>query len=101
MVFLPLHHNTFGTTIAVDKLVSRVALFFHQAHVLMLIQPYGCPLLLGSFDDGHATLYALEANGQFFGYFVIPCARNAIIISEALGFRTTRIHCKGIDTNRA
>jgi 20S proteasome subunit alpha 7 len=78
------YHGTFGATIAVDELVSRVALSFHQAHALMSIRPYGCALLFGSFEDGRATLYALEPNGQFFGYFATCFGKDSTLARAEL-----------------
>jgi hypothetical protein len=34
MFFLPLYHDTFGTALAVDALVSRLVLSFHQAYAM-------------------------------------------------------------------
>jgi 20S proteasome subunit alpha 7 len=78
------YHGTFGTDIPVDELVSRVALSFHQAHALMSIRPYGCALLFGSFGDGRTTLYALEPNGQFFGYFACCFGKDSTLARAEL-----------------
>jgi 20S proteasome subunit alpha 7 len=37
---------------------------------------------LGSFDDGRATLYTLDPNGQFFGYFA-TCFGNHSTLARA------------------
>jgi 20S proteasome subunit alpha 7 len=61
------YFENFGCQISVPELVSRVSASFHQAHAYSSIRPYGCALLFGSLEG--PTLYALEPNGQYFGYF--------------------------------
>ena len=61
------YFNTFGTQITVPELVSRVASTFHSTHAYSSLRPYGCALIFGSLEG--PSLYALEPNGQFFGYF--------------------------------
>lgn len=58
------YFETFGCKISVSELVSRIASTFHQSHAFSTFRPYGCALLFGSKDH----LYALEPNGQYFGY---------------------------------
>lgn len=60
------YRDTFGVKISVPELVSRVASSFHQSHAFASTRPYGCALLFGSLDG--PSLYALEPNGQYFGY---------------------------------
>lgn len=61
------YYDNFGVTITVPELVSRVATLFHQAHAYATYRPYGCAMLFGTAEG--PTLYALEPNGQYFGYF--------------------------------
>ncbi|KAK8860538.1 Phosphoprotein associated with glycosphingolipid-enriched microdomains 1 [Tritrichomonas musculus] len=61
------YFNTFGCRISVPELVSRVASTFHSTHAFSSLRPFGCALLFGSLDG--PSLYALEPNGQFFGYY--------------------------------
>lgn len=57
---------TFGVKISVQELVSRLSETFHGSHAWMGIRPYASTLMFGSLDG--PTLYALEPNGQYFGY---------------------------------
>ena len=59
--------DSFGSKITVPELVSRVAHSFHYTHAYSSIRPYGCALLIGSLEG--PSLYALEPNGQYYGYF--------------------------------
>ena len=61
------YFNTFGTQITVPELVMRVARTFHSTHAFSALRPYGCALIFGSLEG--PSLYALEPNGQFFGYY--------------------------------
>lgn len=61
------YFNNYGTQITVPELVSRVASTYHSTHEFSALRPYGCALLFGSLEG--PSLYALEPNGQFFGYF--------------------------------
>ncbi|KAH0787837.1 proteasome subunit alpha type-3 [Histomonas meleagridis] len=61
------YFDNFGCQITVPELVSRVASTFHQSHAFASIRPFGCALLFGSLEG--PSLYALEPNGQYFGYY--------------------------------
>lgn len=75
--------STFGCKITVQELVSRVAHTFHSSHAFSSIRPYGCALLFGSCLDG-PSLYALEPNGQYFGYFACCFGKNSSLARAEL-----------------
>jgi len=60
------YFDTFGCKITVPELVSRVSASFHQTHAMASFRPYATALLFGSLEG--PSLFALEPNGQYFGY---------------------------------
>lgn len=59
--------SNFGTEISVPELVARIASTYHQTHAFASLRPFGCALLFGSLEG--PELYALEPNGQYYGYY--------------------------------
>ena len=63
------YYDNFGVDITVPELVSRMASYFHQTHGFSSERPYGCTLIFGAVENKKPVLYAIEPNGQFFGYY--------------------------------
>jgi 20S proteasome subunit alpha 7 len=72
--------DSFGDEIPVAELVARLAFHFHSAHGFAAIRPYGCGLILGSATE----LYAIEPNGQYFGYFAVCFGKESTLARNEL-----------------
>lgn len=58
-----------GGNIPLKHLTERVAMYVHAYTLYSSLRPYGCSVLMGSYDDNTPQLYMIEPSGVYYGYY--------------------------------
>jgi len=64
------YRSEYGAPVPLKYLKDRVALYVHAYTLYSAIRPYGCSVLMGSYDKATGSqLYCIEPSGTSYGYF--------------------------------
>jgi 20S proteasome subunit alpha 7 len=77
------YFESFGSPISIPELSARVFWHYHGKHEFNNGRPLASTLLFGSFVDG-PTLYAIEPNGQYYGYLACCFGKDASLARAEL-----------------
>jgi 20S proteasome subunit alpha 7 len=63
------YRKTFGTPIPCKVLAERVAMYFHAYTLYSFVRPFGCSVVLASYDADGPHMYTVEPSGICSGCF--------------------------------
>ncbi|XP_065066305.1 proteasome subunit alpha type-3-like [Rhopilema esculentum] len=63
------YRAVFGSPIPLKYLVERVAGYIHLYTLYSAYRPFGCSILLSSYEHGKPGLYMIDPSGVFYGYW--------------------------------
>lgn len=58
-----------GGNVPLKHLTDRVAMYVHAYTLYSSMRPYGCSVLMGSYDDNKPQLFMVEPSGVCYGYY--------------------------------
>ncbi|CAH0560310.1 unnamed protein product [Brassicogethes aeneus] len=62
------YRTKYGTKIPVKFLNDRVSMYIHAYTLYSAIRPYGCSVILSSFDNDEPEMYTIDPSGVSFGF---------------------------------
>jgi 20S proteasome subunit alpha 7 len=62
------YRSQFGTPIPVKYLTERTAMYMHAYTLYSAVRPFGCSIMLGSFEADGPVLYMVDPSGVSYGY---------------------------------
>lgn len=63
------YRSEYGSAIPLSYLKDRVGLYMHAYTLYSAVRPFGCGVLLGSYDVDGPQLYCIDPSGTSWGYF--------------------------------
>eukprot|EP00112_Aurelia_sp_Birch-Aquarium-sp1_P017136 Seg3952.1 transcript_id=Seg3952.1/GoldUCD/mRNA.D3Y31 product="Proteasome subunit alpha type-3" protein_id=Seg3952.1/GoldUCD/D3Y31 len=63
------YRSIYGSPIPLKYLVERVSGYIHLYTLYSAYRPFGCSVLLSSFEDGKPSLYMIDPSGVSYGYW--------------------------------
>jgi 20S proteasome subunit alpha 7 len=84
------YRSNFGSNIPLKYLTDRVSMYMHSHTLYGAIRPFGVSVVLASYENDQAKLFAIEPSGVAFGYHGIAvgkAAQNAKTEIEKLKFK--------------
>jgi 20S proteasome subunit alpha 7 len=63
------YRSTYGGPIPCHVLADRVAMYMHAYTLYSFMRPFGCSVILSSYDDDGPHMYSIEPSGVCHGYF--------------------------------
>jgi 20S proteasome subunit alpha 7 len=66
------YRSEYGGNIPLEYLTDRVAMYMHAYTLYSAVRPFGCSVILGSYDNTGPSMYMLDPSGVFHGY--LGCA---------------------------
>lgn len=63
------YRSTYGGPIPCHALADRVAMYMHAYTLYSFVRPFGCSVVLSSYDDDGPHMYSIEPSGVCHGYF--------------------------------
>lgn len=63
------YRSTYGGPIPCHDLADRVAMYMHAYTLYSFIRPFGCSVILSSYDEDGAHMYSIEPSGVCHGYY--------------------------------
>ncbi|KAL1131924.1 hypothetical protein AAG570_011535 [Ranatra chinensis] len=63
------YRNRYGTSIPLKYLNDRVAMFMHAYTLYSAVRPFGCSIMLSSYDFDGPEMYMADPSGVSYGYF--------------------------------
>ena len=78
------YRSTFGETMPADSLCRRVSQWVHLHTMYGSVRPFGCSVILGSYDRDGPRLYSVEPSGTSWGYFATAIGKGANLAKTEL-----------------
>lgn len=63
------YRSDYGSPIPLKFLKDRVAQYMHAYTLYSAVRPFGCSLLMGTYDSDGPQLYCIDPSGTSWGYF--------------------------------
>lgn len=62
------YRSSYGSPIPLKYLTDRVAMYMHAHTLYSSVRPFGCGIILASYENGGAQLYSIDPSGVSWGY---------------------------------
>jgi 20S proteasome subunit alpha 7 len=62
------YRHQYGSSIPCKVLADRVAMYMHAYTLYSFVRPFGCSVMISSFEDGTPCLYNIEPSGICYGF---------------------------------
>nr|CAD7398839.1 unnamed protein product [Timema cristinae] len=59
----------YGTNIPLKYLNERVAMYMHAYTLYSAVRPFGCSIILGTYEQDGPVMYMIDPSGVSYGYF--------------------------------
>jgi len=66
------YRGEYGTNVPIKYLTDRVAMYMHAYTLYSAVRPFGCSLILGSYENSGPAMYMIDRSGVYNGY--LGCA---------------------------
>ncbi|XP_071440783.1 proteasome subunit alpha type-3 [Hetaerina americana] len=63
------YRSQYGTNIPLKYLNERVSMYMHAYTLYSAIRPFGCSVILGSYEDDGPAMFMIDPSGVSYGYF--------------------------------
>lgn len=63
------YKSQYGVGIPLKFLNERVSMYMHAYTLYSSVRPYGCSVILGSYEDGGPLMYMIDPSGVSYGYY--------------------------------
>ncbi|KII74221.1 Proteasome subunit alpha type-3 [Thelohanellus kitauei] len=78
------HRELYGSIIGVDDLAHRVSLMIHSHTTHSIFRPFGCSVLLASYQQSRPMLYCVDASGSCNAYHACSIGRDKVKVDSLL-----------------
>jgi len=62
------YRQQYGVSIPLKYLNDRVSMYMHAYTLYSAIRPYGCSIIMASYEDGEPVMYTIDPSGVSYGY---------------------------------
>ncbi|XP_031781846.1 proteasome subunit alpha type-3 isoform X2 [Nasonia vitripennis] len=59
----------YGTSIPLKYLNDRISMYMHAYTLYSAVRPYGCSIILSSYQDDNPEMYMIDPSGVSYGYY--------------------------------
>jgi len=63
------YRSTYGVNIPLSYLNDRLSMSMHVYTLYSAVRPYGCSVILGTYEDDGPAMYMIDPSGVSYGYF--------------------------------
>ncbi|CAG9838385.1 unnamed protein product [Diabrotica balteata] len=63
------YRHQYGSNIPLKYLNDRVSMYMHAYTLYSAVRPFGCSVILSSYEDNDPSMYLIDPSGVSYGYF--------------------------------
>lgn len=63
------YRSQYGVAVPLKYLSERVAMYMHAYTLYSAVRPYGCSVLLGTYENDTPLMYMIDPSGILYGYY--------------------------------
>ncbi|XP_014664784.1 PREDICTED: proteasome subunit alpha type-3-like isoform X2 [Priapulus caudatus] len=65
----------YGSSIPLKTMADRMSMYMHAYTLYSAVRPYGCSIVIGSYEDGNPQMYMVDPSGVAMGYYGIAIGK--------------------------